>query len=236
MARDRKRAKQRRARQGGRAAARPKSPSRQSTPLGPESRSTIDPPEPTEKISGDAELAKEAARGAPPDEGDHPVEDPDAKAEVFADELSDDAAGGGVLSELAGDEDREVPEDGDESLEEPVFPDPATTGGEGDGGGTPPGGAGTRGGGDDGSDGEVGGAEGAPARRPKPAPAARPDGNRVIAFLGACWAELQRVQWPNRQAVVQATAVVLGFVLIAGSFLGLMDFVAQKIITALLDL
>ena len=228
MARDRKRAKQRRARQGGRAAARPKSPSRQSTPLGPESRSTIDPPEPTEKISGDAELAKEAARGAPPDEGDHPVEDPDAKAEVFADELSDDAAGGGVLSELAGDEDREVPED-DEALEEPVFPDPATTGGEGDGGGTPPGGGGTHGGDDEGS-------ESAPARRPKPAPAARPDGNRVIAFLRACWAELQRVQWPNRRAVAQATAVVLGFVLIAGSFLGLMDFVWQKVVTALLDL
>jgi len=228
VARDRKRAKQRRARQGGRAAARPKSPPRQSTPLGPESRSTIDPPEPTEKISGDAELAKEAARGAPPDEGDPPVEDPDAKAEVFADELSDDAAGGGVLSELAGDEDRVV-RDEDEALEEPVFPDPATTGGDGDGDGTPPGGGGTHGGDDEGS-------EGAPARRPKPAPAARPDGNRVIAFLRACWAELQRVQWPNRRAVGQATAVVLGFVLIAGSFLGLMDFVWQKVVTALLDL
>lgn len=226
MARDRKRAKQRRARQGDRATARSKSPSRQSTPLGPDSRSTIDPPEATEKISGDAELAKEAARGAPPDEGDHPVEDPDAKAEVFADELSDDAAGGGVLSELAGDEDREVRDD-DEALDEPVFPDPATTGG--DGGDEPPSGGGTHGGDDEGSD-------GAPAPGAKPAPATRPDGNRVIAFLRACWAELQRVQWPNRREVSQATAVVLGFVLIAGSFLGLVDFVAQKIITALLDL
>lgn len=231
MARDRKRAKQRRARQGGRAAARPKSPSRQSTPLGPESRSTIDPPEPTEKSSGDAELAKEAARGAPTDEVDHPVDDPDAKAEVFSDELSDGAAGGGVLSELAGDEDLEVRDD-DESLEEPVFPDPATTGG--DGGGKRGGGGGKRTGEDGGSEGGGGKPESAP--RPKPAPATRPDGNRVNAFLRACWAELQRVQWPNRRAVGQATTVVLGFVLIAGSFLGLMDFVWQKVVTALLDL
>jgi preprotein translocase subunit SecE len=230
VARDRKRAKQRRARQGDRPAGRSKSPSRQSTPLGPESRSTIDPPEPTEEISGDAELAKEAARGAPTDEVDHPVDDPDAKAEVFPDELSDGAAGGGVLSELAGDEDREVRDD-DAPGEEPVFPDPATTGGGGKRGGN-----GKRGGGGGASDGEGGKAEGTPASRPARQPATRSEGNRVIAFLRACWAELQRVQWPDRRAVTQATAVVLGFVVIAGSFLGLMDFVWQKIVTALLDL
>ena len=66
--------------------------------------------------------------------------------------------------------------------------------------------------------------------------ASRPDGNRVFAFLRACWAELQRVQWPDRRAVAQATAVVLGFVVIAGSYLGLMEFVWSKVITALLDL
>src|SRR3954447_8055828 len=72
-----------------------------------------------------------------------------------------------------------------------------------------------------------------PRKDPK---TARPEGNRVFAFLRACWAELQRVQWPDRRAVAQATAVVLGFVVIAGSFLGLMDFVWSKVITALLDL
>jgi preprotein translocase SecE subunit len=73
--------------------------------------------------------------------------------------------------------------------------------------------------------------------RPKRAPRAqRSEGNRVFAFLRACWAELQRVQWPDRRAVAQATAVVLGFVVIAGSYLGLMDYVWSKVITALLDL
>jgi preprotein translocase SecE subunit len=59
-------------------------------------------------------------------------------------------------------------------------------------------------------------------------------GNRVFAFLRASWAELKRVQWPDRRAVFQATAVVLGFVVIAGAYLGLADYVAQKIVNAIL--
>jgi preprotein translocase subunit SecE len=55
-------------------------------------------------------------------------------------------------------------------------------------------------------------------------------GPRFINFLRACWAELQRVQWPDRRQVGQATAVVLGFVVIAGAYLGLADVVAQRII------
>ncbi len=57
-----------------------------------------------------------------------------------------------------------------------------------------------------------------------------PTGFRVFNFFGACWAELQRVQWPDRRQVGQATAVVLGFVVVAGAFLGLADVVAQKIV------
>jgi preprotein translocase SecE subunit len=53
---------------------------------------------------------------------------------------------------------------------------------------------------------------------------------RIPGFLKACWAELQRVQWPDRKQVGQATAVVLGFVVIAGAFLGLADVVAQRIV------
>jgi preprotein translocase subunit SecE len=59
-------------------------------------------------------------------------------------------------------------------------------------------------------------------------------GNRVVAFLRASWAELQRVQWPDRRQVFQATAVVLGFVIIAGLYLGLADFVAKEIVEVIL--
>jgi preprotein translocase SecE subunit len=62
----------------------------------------------------------------------------------------------------------------------------------------------------------------------------RSSGNRVIGFLRASWAELQRVQWPDRQQVAQATGVVLGFVVITGVFLGVADYVAGKIINAII--
>ena len=57
---------------------------------------------------------------------------------------------------------------------------------------------------------------------------------RATAFLRASWAELQRVQWPDRPQVSQATAVVLGFVAIAGVYLGAADWVAQKIVNFIL--
>jgi preprotein translocase SecE subunit len=58
----------------------------------------------------------------------------------------------------------------------------------------------------------------------------RPSGNRVFNFLRASWAELQRVQWPDRQQVAQATGVVLGFVVVTGIFLGIADYLAGKLI------
>jgi preprotein translocase SecE subunit len=54
--------------------------------------------------------------------------------------------------------------------------------------------------------------------------------NRLAAFLEGCWRELQRVQWPDRRQVMQATGVVIGFVIIAGVFLGVADYVAQQIV------
>jgi preprotein translocase subunit SecE len=58
--------------------------------------------------------------------------------------------------------------------------------------------------------------------------------SRVVQFLVAVWAELQRVQWPNRQALTTLTGVVLGFVLIAGGYLGLLDAIFSEIIKAIL--
>jgi len=57
---------------------------------------------------------------------------------------------------------------------------------------------------------------------------------RVVQFLIAVWAELQRVQWPDRQALTTLTGVVLGFVLIAGGYLGLLDAIFSELIKAIL--
>jgi preprotein translocase subunit SecE len=57
---------------------------------------------------------------------------------------------------------------------------------------------------------------------------------RLVAFLVAVWAELQRVQWPDRRQLTQLTGVVLFFVLIVGAYLGALDAIFSKLIQAIL--
>jgi preprotein translocase SecE subunit len=45
----------------------------------------------------------------------------------------------------------------------------------------------------------------------------------VIGFIASCWAELKRVQWPDRDTLVQASAVTLIFVIIMAAYLGALD-------------
>ena len=53
---------------------------------------------------------------------------------------------------------------------------------------------------------------------------------RVVAFLRACWAELQRVQWPDRKQTTQLTAIVLVFIVIMGGYLGLLDAIVSRVV------
>jgi len=57
---------------------------------------------------------------------------------------------------------------------------------------------------------------------------------RATDFLRACVAELRRVQWPDRRQVGQGTAVVIGFVVVAGAYLGVLDAIWNPIIQAIL--
>ena len=57
---------------------------------------------------------------------------------------------------------------------------------------------------------------------------------RVAAFLAAVIAELRRVQWPDRAALTTMTGIVLGFVVIAGGYLGLLDFLFSRLVQAIL--
>ena len=57
---------------------------------------------------------------------------------------------------------------------------------------------------------------------------------RLVAFLVAVWAELKRVQWPDRKQLTQLTGVVLFFVLIVGVYLGALDAVFSKLINSIL--
>jgi preprotein translocase subunit SecE len=56
----------------------------------------------------------------------------------------------------------------------------------------------------------------------------------VIGFLLSCWAELKKVQWPDRDTLVQATAVTILFVAVAAAYLGALDAIFNKLIQAIL--
>jgi preprotein translocase SecE subunit len=45
----------------------------------------------------------------------------------------------------------------------------------------------------------------------------------VTGFIASCWAELKKVQWPDRDTLVQASAVTLIFVVVMAAYLGALD-------------
>jgi preprotein translocase SecE subunit len=61
------------------------------------------------------------------------------------------------------------------------------------------------------------------AKRQKQAQAAPRQRGGVLGFLVSCWAELRKVQWPDRETLVQATAVTIIFVAVAATYLGALD-------------
>jgi len=206
MARDRRRAKQRRERQArtaGGAQRRADAPTLPAPAVDPER--THDPAEPPELASGDRDIA-------------------DAQLALGRPELIDATAPRPEdLAGAAGEADVESDEEAFEELEDRVdaaeeayeegatFEEEEEAAREGNGH-------------------RADGAELVRTRRRAPARVEPREGNRVVNFLRGSWRELQRVQWPDRRQVGQATAVVIGFVIVAGAFLGLADYVAGKIV------
>ncbi len=172
MARNRKRAKERRARRPAPVAT---------------SRSVSEPetPDPIEHATPDVELAEvQLAVGRP-----EPSEEPEPEGDY-----------------------------GEQELEADAFDD--GSGGSSRGGGAGWGGSGSE---------EGGGGELAMPAAPGPVVKQRA-GARLVNFLQGSWNELQRVQWPDRRQTLQATGVVIGFVIVAGVFLGVADALAAKLV------
>ena len=71
------------------------------------------------------------------------------------------------------------------------------------------------------------------AKKQKQAKAERQRGG-FIGFLLSCWAELKKVQWPDRETLIQATAVTILFVAIAAAYLGALDAVFNELIKLIL--
>jgi preprotein translocase subunit SecE len=221
VARDRKRAKQRRARGGGAAVRRPADAD--VAPNGAQG-AAVDADADAESTSAHPEAHGRVDRADLPGALEHAgdVDEFDAAlirgaggVPVTGAELPE---GGVPLSETGSELSEGEVEAENEAEAENVLQEhgggPSAPGGAGGGGGH----AGAGGGG------EVVPPSGAPLR----------GGNRAVGFLRASWAELQRVQWPDRRQVTQATAVVLGFVAIAGVYLALADYVAKEIVEFIL--
>ena len=62
-------------------------------------------------------------------------------------------------------------------------------------------------------------------RAPREARPAERQRGGVIGFLISCWAELKRVQWPDRETLIQASAITLVFITIMAAYLGVLDTV-----------
>ncbi len=56
----------------------------------------------------------------------------------------------------------------------------------------------------------------------------------VAGFIASCWAELKRVQWPDRETLIQASAVTLVFIAIAAAYLGALDALFNFLVQRLL--
>ncbi len=56
----------------------------------------------------------------------------------------------------------------------------------------------------------------------------------VVAFIASCWAELKKVQWPDRETLIQATAVTILFVAVAAAYLGALDALFNELIQLIL--
>lgn len=71
-------------------------------------------------------------------------------------------------------------------------------------------------------------------KKQKQAKVERAQRGGVIGFLFSCWAELRKVQWPDRDTLIQATAVTLIFVAVAAAYLGALDAVFNFLIKQIL--
>jgi preprotein translocase subunit SecE len=200
VARNRKRAKERRAR-------RPQ-------PVASRRDGRDDTPDPIAHAAPDVELAEaQLALGRPELPIDVDAEDDQQQLEP----IEDEAGFAEVLSAEEYDDDEE--------------PEPEGVGG---GRGRVRIGAGFDG--EAGGGGGAGGAGAAAAAVPHPGAVEPRIGllARLIGFIQGSWRELQRVQWPDRRQVAQATAVVIGFVIVAAVFLGVADLAFSHLVNYVL--
>ena len=56
----------------------------------------------------------------------------------------------------------------------------------------------------------------------------------VLSFFSSVRKELQKVQWPDRDTLVQASAVTILFVAVAAAYLGVLDAIFSRLVDLLI--
>jgi preprotein translocase subunit SecE len=56
----------------------------------------------------------------------------------------------------------------------------------------------------------------------------------LIGFIGECWGELKKVEWPNQRQVMTGTVVVIVACAIVGSYLWGVDLVLEPFVERVL--
>jgi preprotein translocase SecE subunit len=70
-------------------------------------------------------------------------------------------------------------------------------------------------------------------RAPREEPTERQRG-AVIGFLVSCWAELKRVQWPDRETLIQASTITVIFIAVMAAYLGILDAIFNWLVQRIL--
>ena len=60
--------------------------------------------------------------------------------------------------------------------------------------------------------------------------------DRISKWMRELKSELKKVQWPSKKQTMNNTVIVIACVLVVGVFIWLFDFVAQAVITGLINL
>jgi preprotein translocase SecE subunit len=56
----------------------------------------------------------------------------------------------------------------------------------------------------------------------------------VLGFIASCWAELKRVQWPDRETLIQASTITVIFIAIMAAYLGVLDAIFNWLVQRIL--
>ena len=77
-------------------------------------------------------------------------------------------------------------------------------------------------------------APGPASTEPAPPEAGRPHRRGVIGFIGECWGELKKVEWPGQKQVMTGTVVVIIACSIVGAYLWGVDLALEPFVERIL--